>query len=155
MRQGFGQLRVKCQKARLSRQGAQFSPNTSHVIQKRTVNATCAMGHQANSAHCYKFIILQQICSTQYLTLQYYFGTGEEDEYPGSIPDDTIYMYTYTYTYTIHIDILIQYIYINIYKYICIYKYMKTENGSPGDFLNLFIICSSCKWKFSFFHLLT
>ncbi len=28
---------------------------------------------------------------------------------------------------------------------------MKTENGSPGDFLNLFIICSSCKWKFVIF----
>jgi hypothetical protein len=32
--------------------GAQFSPNTSQVIQKWTVNATLAMGHQVDPAHC-------------------------------------------------------------------------------------------------------
>jgi hypothetical protein len=33
--------------------------NTSHVIQKQAVDATLAMGHQADLAHCYKFHILQ------------------------------------------------------------------------------------------------
>jgi hypothetical protein len=45
------------------------------------------MGHQADLAHYYKFHILQQILSTQ--ILQYYFGTGEDNEQPGSIPGDT------------------------------------------------------------------
>jgi hypothetical protein len=31
---------------------ARFSSNTSHVIRKRTVNATLAMGHQAEQKHC-------------------------------------------------------------------------------------------------------
>ncbi len=39
--------------------GTRFSPNTSHLIRKRTVNATLAMGHQADPAHCYKYLILQ------------------------------------------------------------------------------------------------
>jgi hypothetical protein len=47
----------------------QFSPNTSHELWKRTVNATLAMGYQADLAHYYKFHILQQICSTQYFTI--------------------------------------------------------------------------------------
>ncbi len=49
--------------------GTQFSPNTSHELWKRTVNATLAMGYQADLAHYYKFHILQQICSTQYFTI--------------------------------------------------------------------------------------
>ncbi len=38
--------------------GAQFSPNTSHVILKRMVKATLAAGHQADLAQCQKFHIL-------------------------------------------------------------------------------------------------
>jgi hypothetical protein len=37
--------------------GAQFSPNASHVIWKQTVNMILAMCHQADPAHCDKFII--------------------------------------------------------------------------------------------------
>ncbi len=56
----LGVLRVKCQKASLNRWpiactgggGARFSPNTSHVIQKWSVNATLMMGYQADPAHC-------------------------------------------------------------------------------------------------------
>jgi hypothetical protein len=29
-----------------------FSPTPNHVIRKQTVNATLAMGHQADLAHC-------------------------------------------------------------------------------------------------------
>jgi hypothetical protein len=67
MWQRFRVLRVKHQKASLSRRPgastcggvAWFSPNTSHVIRKRTVDPALAMGHQADPAHCYKFHILQ------------------------------------------------------------------------------------------------
>ncbi len=38
---------------------AGFSPNTSQVIRKRTINAILALGHQADQVHCYKFHILQ------------------------------------------------------------------------------------------------
>jgi hypothetical protein len=55
------------------------------------VNETLVTGHQANTVHCYKFHILQQICSTQYL--QYYFGTGEDDIKPGSIPGNTMLLF--------------------------------------------------------------
>ncbi len=41
---------------------------------EKTVNATLAMGHQADLAHCYKFHILQRNSSTQYFTTL--FGTG-------------------------------------------------------------------------------
>jgi hypothetical protein len=49
--------------------GAQFLPNASHMIRKQMVNVTLMTGHQANLAHCYKFHILQQIFSKQYLGL--------------------------------------------------------------------------------------
>ncbi len=41
-------------------------------------------------------------------------------------------------------------IYISIYILMYIYCMLpfQTENGSPGNFLNPFPICSSCKWKF-------
>ncbi len=65
--------------------GALFSPNTSHVIRKQTVNAILMMSHQADLARCHKFHILQTICG-----LQYYFGTREDDKKPGLIPEDTI-----------------------------------------------------------------
>jgi hypothetical protein len=53
--------------------GAQFSPNTSHMIWKRMVNTTLAMGHQAYPVHCYyKFHILQLNCSTQYFTILFW-----------------------------------------------------------------------------------
>jgi hypothetical protein len=56
----FRGLRVKRKKASLNRRptahtaaGARFSSNTSHMTRKpRTVNATLAMGHQADLAHC-------------------------------------------------------------------------------------------------------
>ncbi len=58
--------------------GDQFSPNTSHVMLKWTVNSKLAMGHQADPVHCYKFHILQQTCTAQYFTLL--FRTGEDEE---------------------------------------------------------------------------
>ncbi len=48
---------------------AQFSPKNSHVIRKRTFNATLMTGHYADPANCYKFNILLQNCSTQYFTI--------------------------------------------------------------------------------------
>jgi hypothetical protein len=59
--------------------GAQFSPNTNHVILKQMVNARLAMGHQDDLAHCYKFHILQRNCSTPHFTI-YFWGTWEDDE---------------------------------------------------------------------------
>jgi hypothetical protein len=67
--------------------GAQFLPNTSHVLRKRQCNTRDC--HQADPAHCYKFHILQQIFSTYYLTILF-FGTGEDDEWPGLIPGFTV-----------------------------------------------------------------
>ncbi len=43
---------------------------------KLAVNATLAVGHQAHPARCYKFHILQQVCSTQYYTI-IIFGPGK------------------------------------------------------------------------------
>jgi hypothetical protein len=42
------------------------------------------------------------------------------------------------------------YIYLNCYLHFYFYLYFKqkTENGSQTIFLNLFTVCSSCKWKF-------
>jgi hypothetical protein len=68
--------------------GAQFSPHTSHVIRKQTVNATFATSHQADPAHCYKFHILQWICSTQYFTIL--FSDWGRRRKPGSVPGDTV-----------------------------------------------------------------
>jgi hypothetical protein len=39
---------------------------------KWTINRTLAMGHQADPVHCYKFHILQQICSIQYYTILFW-----------------------------------------------------------------------------------
>ncbi len=49
----------------------------------------CAMGHQADPAHCYNFHILQT--NSQY-TIFYnnILGAGEDDKKPGSILGDTI-----------------------------------------------------------------
>jgi hypothetical protein len=68
--------------------GAQFSPHTSHMIRKRTVNATLATSHQADPAHCYKFHILQRICSTQYFTI-FFLDWGRRQK-PGSVPGDIV-----------------------------------------------------------------
>jgi hypothetical protein len=62
----FGVLRVKQQKASFNRrsiaytvgEGCSVLTNTNHVIWKQTVNATLAMGHQADPTQCYKFNIL-------------------------------------------------------------------------------------------------
>jgi hypothetical protein len=76
----FGVLRFKRQKAGLNRQpgaytcgrgGAWFSPNTSHMMQKRTVNATLRMGHQADPAHCYISYITDEF--TVHNIIQHYF----------------------------------------------------------------------------------
>jgi hypothetical protein len=61
----------------------------------RTVNAILVTGHQADPVHCYKFHILQQICSPQYFTIL--FGTLEDDKKPGSIWGDTILVMEYSY----------------------------------------------------------
>jgi hypothetical protein len=63
MWQHFGVLRVKRQKMGLNRRpfaytavkeggGLDSHPTPNHVIGKRTVNATLAMGHQADPVHC-------------------------------------------------------------------------------------------------------
>jgi hypothetical protein len=57
--------------------GAQFSPNTSHVIRKRMVNATLVTGHQADPVHCYKFNILHM--NAVPIFYNNYFGSGEDD----------------------------------------------------------------------------
>ncbi len=68
--------------------------------------------------------------------------------------------FPYLYIY-IYIDIFIIYVYIDIYFYIYIIIYlhlyvysvymlpfqMKNGNDSPGEFLNLFVICASCNQK--------
>ncbi len=36
------------------------------------VTVTLTMGHQANPEHCYKFHILQQICSKQYFSILFW-----------------------------------------------------------------------------------
>jgi hypothetical protein len=41
------------------------------------VNATLAMGHQANSAHCYKFTTFSHDCSTPNIHIHYYFWLGK------------------------------------------------------------------------------
>jgi hypothetical protein len=55
-----------------------------------------------------------------------------------------LYMYIYIYMYIYTYICIYIYIYINIYIY-CRFR-RKTE--APGDFLNPFTICSSCKQKF-------
>jgi hypothetical protein len=60
-------------------EGAWFSPNTSHVIQKRTVNSTLAMGHQADPAHCYEFHSFKDE-----------FAIHKTINKPGSISGDTL-----------------------------------------------------------------
>ncbi len=78
--QSFGVLRVSAKKPvyicklmpLCEGRGSQFSSNTSHMIRKQTVNATLAMGHQADPAHRYKFHILQRACSTQYFTILFW-----------------------------------------------------------------------------------
>jgi hypothetical protein len=49
-----------------------ITTHASHEIQKWTVNATLAMGHQADPGHCYRFHILQQNCSTQNFTILFW-----------------------------------------------------------------------------------
>jgi hypothetical protein len=105
--QHFGILRVKHQKASLNGRPiayteggrAQFSPNTSHVIRKRTVNGTLAMGHQADPVHYYKFHILQ--ANSQYTIINIILGLGKttnsQDRFPLSF---NIFI---AFKYTIHI----------------------------------------------------
>ncbi len=58
------------------------------MIQKQTANATLVTGHQADPALCYKFYFYSEYAV--HCILQYYFGTGEDNEKPESIPGDTI-----------------------------------------------------------------
>jgi hypothetical protein len=88
MCQHFGVLRVKHRKTSLNRQpsaytcgggGSRFSPNTSHVIWKQTVNSTRSKQVIRPPQFTARNFIFFRWTAVRNI-LQHYFGSGEDDK---------------------------------------------------------------------------